>query len=180
MTKPPMRCGIRYLPCDLSLSVDACFLLSCSMTALFDLFIFIYCFHSISFESSADMQAFPLLAEFSRFLGSFLPSHTGFMKFCFCQIIQNSTFLVTKWSCFKLKMCQYVFGWGFTIITLTQFGESLRCSPDSLVGWRGDGCSQCPNLPPSSVPQTFGVSDGSLSHFYNLAVGMSAYGIVER
>jgi len=44
------------------------------------------------------MPAFPLLAEFSRFLGIFPPSCTEFMKSrFFCRIIKSSTFLVTEW-----------------------------------------------------------------------------------
>jgi len=58
-----------------------------------------------------DMPTFPLVAEFSRFLGMFLPSRPGFMKSCCCSIIKNITFHVTKWTPSRWKCTKTWSAW---------------------------------------------------------------------
>ena len=77
-------------------------------------------------KKKTDMPIFPLLAEFSHFLGVFPTSRTGFIKSCFCRIVKRRTFLVTKLTVLAPNALKYVVGLGFN---LDSDGEAYNAHP---------------------------------------------------
>ena len=89
--------------------------------------------------STVDMSTFLLLAEFSRFLDLFPPSHAAFMKSRFWRIFKNSgIFLIIKLSS-RLKL---VVGCGST---LDHAGKAYDAPPEPLVNRAGRHSSPFPS-----------------------------------
>ena len=65
-------------------------------------------------RTRADIPTFPLLVEFSRFLGVFLPSRSDSWNPVFHRVIENGRFLVTKWTLSSSKCAKRWFTQGFT------------------------------------------------------------------
>ena len=84
-------------------------------------------------RTRADIPTFPLLVEFSRFLGVFLPSRSDSRNPVFHRVIENGRFLVTKWTLSSSKCAKR---WLPRASPRTQLGE-LTILPRPLLVEQG-------------------------------------------